>query len=461
MVDTAQQDVLIANGESQGTRTVLSVLAARGTRGTVTRDAESALAKLDRGSWDLLLADLALAGQRDHQLVRRAKEGPGDLPVVILSDRGPVGAVAAAMRAGCDDCLVRPLERESVELVLDTFVPNHAVPVAGGGEGEARWRIAGCSGPILEAVRLARKIAPTTVPVLLTGESGTGKELIAHLIHRHSARRDGPYVKVNCAALSESLLESELFGHERGAFTGAVSQRKGRFERAHGGTLLLDEISETGPRLQAELLRVLEHQDFERVGGGESIRADVRVICTSNCDMVAAVEKGRFRRDLYYRICGVHLKIAPLRDRPEDIEALAWHFVNQYAGEVPRRIGRLDEETLDALKRYSWPGNVRELRNVVRTALILGHGEALALHGSQVLLPVRSVRDRVESDSLSLQELERRAIFEALRRTKSHQAKAADLLGITDRTLREKLRRYRQSGQTQPTGEGRWIMEPA
>ena len=461
MIDKAQQDVLIVNDESPSTRTVLAVLAGRGIRGTVARDAKTALAKLDGASWDLMFADLDLAGRQEYQLVRRARESQPDLPLVIVSDNGSVRPVVAAMRAGCEDCIVRPLKKEAVESVLDTYVPNHAVGVAAGEEGESRWQIAGRSDPLLEVVRLARKIAPTTVPVLLTGESGTGKELIAHLIHRHSTRCDAPYVKVNCASLSESLLESELFGHERGAFTGAVSQRKGRFERADGGTLLLDEISETGPRLQAQLLRVLEHQDFERVGGSEPIHADVRVICTSNRDLVAEVAKGRFRRDLYYRVCGVHLKIAALRERPDDVETLVWHFVNQYAGEVRRGIRRLDKNMLDALGRYSWPGNVRELRNVVRTALILGDGEALSLHGSQVLSPVRSGADRVESDSLSLQELERRAIFEALRRTKSHQAKAAHLLGITDRTLREKLRRYRQDELPEPAGESRWITEPA
>jgi DNA-binding NtrC family response regulator len=255
-------------------------------------------------------------------------------------------------------------------------------------------------------------------------------------------------------------LESELFGHERGAFTGAVQQRKGRFERAHGGTLLLDEISETSPRLQAELLRVLEQQDFERVGGSELVRVNVRVVCTSNRDLAAEVQRGCFRRDLYYRISGIHLTVPALRQRKADLPVLVWHFVNLYAREVRRRVDRLDPAMLEAFERHTWPGNVRELRNVVRTALILGEGPTLTLAKGQDLARGTLTGGATAGTSLSLQELERQAIFEALRRTKSHQAKAAMLLGITDRTLREKLRRYRQDGQSQPVGEASWLADP-
>ena len=333
---------------------------------------------------------------------------------------------------------------------------------------DATPEIAGTSPALMDVLAVARRVAPTSVPVLLTGESGTGKELIAEFIHRHSRRVDGPYVRVNCAALSESLLESELFGHERGAFTGAVSQRKGKFERADGGTLLLDEISETSPRLQSQLLRVLEQQEFERVGGCENVCVNVRVVATSNRDLVAEVAAARFRRDLYYRLGGVHLSIPPLRDRPEDIAPLVWHFVQLYGPEVGRSVRQLDEEMLRLMSRCAWPGNVRQLRNVVRTALILGVGERLSLdhspalvaelQGDAVVRPVAAGAAYTSGDvagaagvplsdtvNLSLQDVERRAIFEALRRTQSHQARAAKLLGITDRTLREKLRRYRQA----------------
>jgi DNA-binding NtrC family response regulator len=298
-------------------------------------------------------------------------------------------------------------------------------------------------------------VAPTSLPVLVCGESGTGKELISQYIHHHSRRANGPFVRVNCAALNESLLESELFGHEKGAFTGAVGRRKGRFERADGGTLLLDEISETTGRLQAELLRVLEGQDLERVGGSETIHVDVRVIATTNRDLGRQVRDGRFRADLYYRISGLRLEVPALRDRAEDIPALVAHFVARYAGQTDRRIAEIDRELLETFSAAAWPGNVRQLRNAVRTLLALGTGPVLRLDDAPHLrAELETGGGPYRSDaagSLKLQDLERKAIFEALRRTEDHQAKAARLLGITDRTLRSKLRRYRSETADQPS----------
>ncbi len=291
------------------------------------------------------------------------------------------------------------------------------------------------------------------MPVLIAGESGTGKELLSYLIHDSSSRRSGPYVRVNCAALSDSLLESELFGHERGAFTGAYTQRKGRFELAHGGTLLLDEISETCPRLQAELLRVLEQQDFHRVGGMQSVCVNVRIISTTNRDLTAEVEAKRFRRDLYYRLAGLTLKVPPLRERPEDIPVLVWHFVNLYASEVRRRITELDRELLEAMAAQPWPGNVRQLRNVVRTAMVMGEGPCLSIEDLGAMKEDLLAPAAPAGMSLQLDEMERQTILKALERTQRNQVKAARLLGITDRTLREKLRRYREDGLLACVGE--------
>ncbi|MCP4377237.1 MAG: sigma-54-dependent Fis family transcriptional regulator [bacterium] len=325
--------------------------------------------------------------------------------------------------------------------------------VATDGETSRRYEIAGSSDGLMEVVSVARKVAPTSAPVLITGESGTGKELVSCLIHGESDRADAPYIYVNCAAISESLLESELFGHEKGAFTGAHERRAGRFERADGGTLLLDEISETTPKLQAELLRVLEQQDFERVGGSETVKVNVRILSTSNRNLAQEVTRGKFRKDLYYRLGGIHLFLPPLRDRCSDIQEIIWHFVNLYASETNRQITKLDKKMLNVLEQYDWPGNIRQLRNVIRTALILGEGTTLSLDGVPPLGADFQSEQEQESSTLHLREIERRTILEALRRTQRNQVKAASLLGISDRTLREKLRRYKNAGQLQPAGE--------
>jgi DNA-binding NtrC family response regulator len=459
MTEKVYQNVLIANTDPPTTRAALEVLARRGIRGTVVGQWQAAEERIASRDWDMVLADAGPDDDEALKFLRAVKAELPELPVVMLGGGASVRQAVRVVRAGCEDFLVKPVGPDVLVALFEALLPSHEVPLAAAAEESSRclYRIVGRSGELLELMGVARKVAPTSMSLLITGESGTGKELISYYVHVHSRRARGPYVRVNCAALSESLLESELFGHERGAFTGAYAQRKGRFERAHGGTLLLDEISETTPRLQAELLRVLEQQDFERVGGSELVRVNVRVICTSNRDLAAAVRQRRFRDDLYYRISGTCLAVPPLRRRAEDIGPLVWHFVNLYAREVRRRIERLDADMLEAFSQYSWPGNVRELRNVVRTALVLGDGPTLSLAEGQRL--GAGGRATAGPASLSLQELERRAIFEALRRTKSHQAKAARLLGITDRTLREKLRRYRRDGQLEPTGEARWLVE--
>jgi len=385
-------------------------------------------------------------------------------------------AAVRAIQAGCCNFLVKPLNREAVEYVLQTLLPNHRVAtVASAQEGNRLlYQIVGKSAKLAQSVALAERIAPTSVPVLISGESGTGKELISLLIHHKSKRAPGPFVRVNCAALTDTLLESELFGHEKGAFTGAYVQRKGRFEQAHGGTLLLDEITETPPAFQAKLLRILEQQEFERVGGNENIRVNVRIISTTNRDLLQEVQAGRFRTDLYYRLSAARVVLAPLRKRLEDLPELIWHFVNLYAREAQRRIETLDATMMEIFAKYHWPGNVRQVRNVVLTSLILGAGPTLSLadvswlfdelqpvtqhdvsHGNPSQTTNVSALSREFSQpsrvgGIPLAELERQAILETLRQTSGNQTKAAKVLGISDRTLREKMRRYRKQERLQP-----------
>ena len=463
MTQLVYDNVLLVEAEAATTRLLLEVLAARGIRGTVARDLKTADERFEQGRWDLVIADLDVPGG-GLEVVRRVKAREPELPVVMLGTEPGVETTVRVMREGCDDFLVKPLERPVIEHLLDRLVPNHSVATAEAAEidGRCLYRIVGRSPNLHRAVALAKKVASTSVPVLICGESGTGKELLAHLVHHASRRSLGPYMRVNCAAVSETLLESELFGHERGAFTGAIVQRKGRFELAHGGTLLLDEVTETGPRLQAELLRVLEHQDFERLGGSQQISVNVRVVSTTNRDLAAMAKAGQFRTDLYWRLAGVRIHIPPLRHRKEDIPLLVWHFVNRFARETQRAVAQLDPEMMELFYRCDWPGNVRQLRNVVRTALIFGSGEVLSLAEAPWLqVELARTDGGPEPRSLRLRDVERRTILEALRITDSHQAKAAELLGITDRTLREKLRRYRREPYLDETGEKQWLKAPA
>ncbi len=488
-------NVLIVDNNQQSVRFLLEILARKGIRGIIADNKKAAVNFFDRSDYDLVFVAIQIDLPKDgFELVHEIKMNSPDLPVIMMCETGEQKArnqqqildvAVNAVNAGCCNFFIKPLDCEKIENLLDTFLPNHAVSTADCAQEGAQplYRIVGKSAKLVQTVNLAKKIAPTSAPVLISGESGTGKELISFLIHHHSRRTRGAYIRINCAALSDSLLESELFGHEKGAFTGAHAQHKGRFEMAHGGTLLLDEISETPPRFQSKLLRVLEQQDFERVGGNDSIRVDVRIISTTNKDLLREVAQGLFRQDLYYRLSSVRLIIPPLRQRSEDLPDLVWHFVNLYTRQVQRQITKLDPAMMDIFAKYHWPGNVRQLRNVVLTSLILGTGPTLSLadvswlfdelqplpqennlsilhqnETEQNELPYQArefndanrvlVRDDQTAISglagLPLAQVERRAILDTLRHTSGNRTKAAKILGISDRTLREKIRRYHQ-----------------
>ena len=391
-------NVLIADDDSELARFMLEILARKGLRGHLANDKDSAISFISKGSCDLVFtSDIIsrrtnLSGrlQDGFELLEKIRANWPELPVIMMTKARVLSQKklqlhiemsVKAIRRGCSDFLVKPLDYVKIDNLLDTYLPNHSVSTIASSHEDTRclYRIIGKSTKLIQTVDLAKRIAPTSAPVLISGESGTGKELLSYLIYQKSKRAQGSYVKINCAALSDSLLESELFGHEKGAFTGAYAQRKGRFEMAHGGTLLLDEITETPIRFQAKLLRVLEQQDFERVGGNESVRVDVRIISTTNKDLLQEVRQGRFRQDIYYRLSGVRLVVCPLRERKDDLHDLVWYFVNLYAREVHRRITKLDTAMMDIFAKYHWPGNVRQLRNVVRTSLILGIGQTLSL----------------------------------------------------------------------------------
>ena len=475
-------NVLIADNDPELAQFILKILARKGIRGHLVDDKKSALAFIEKGNCDFLFTSdvidprVSMSGRPydGFKLLDTVKENWPELPVVMITQAPRPGAqylqaiVETAVKAvhkGCCDFLIRPLEAQKVETLLDTFLPNHSVSTIASAHEDTHclYRIVGRSANLVQTVDLAKRIAPTSAPVLITGESGTGKEMMAYLIYQKSKRAQRPYIRINCAALSDSLLESELFGHEKGAFTGAYTQRKGRFEMAHGGTLLLDEISETAISFQAKLLRVLEQQDFERVGGNESVKVNVRIISTTNKDLLQEIERGRFRHDLYYRLSGARLAVCPLRERKEDLSDLVWYFINLYAREVNRHITQLDPTMMDIFAEYHWPGNIRQLRNVVRTSLILGVGQTLSLADTSWLFdelqPLAqhecekddpSLRKFTHDDSglggIPLEQIEQRAILDTLRQTGGNKTKAAKVLGISDRTLRDRIHRYRREG---------------
>jgi len=491
--------VLIVDDEPETIRLMLEILARKGIGAQLAGDRRAAVEALDRNGCDLVFLSTQL-GQDSEQpnpldLIHEIRSRAPETPIVVMARPGEESddadllhcgtqAAVQAILAGCRDFLLKPLKRETVERLLEALLPNRPVATADCAQEADRclYQIVGRSPELMRTIALAERIAPTSVPVLVSGESGTGKELVALLLHHKSRRALGPFVRVNCAALSDTLLESELFGHEKGAFTGAYAQRKGRFEMAHGGTLLLDEISETPLRFQAKLLRILEQQEFERVGGNENVKVNVRVISTTNRDLVQEVQAGRFRADLYYRLSTARIVLAPLRERREDLPELVWHFVNLYAREASRRINELDPPMMDIFAKCPWPGNVRQLRNVVLTSLILGLGATLSLADVSWLfdeLPpltqhhtncglkiadcelkeadasnpqseIRNPKSQMVVGGRSLADLERQAILETLRQTSGNQTKAAKVLGISDRTLREKMRRYRGQQCLQP-----------
>ncbi len=459
--ETVMSNVLILEPDSHQAAQLLEELARRGIRGTVAVSDTQATSRIERIRWNLIFVAesfLTLYSHAAESILRTIRTSNPEAPLVLVASEDSSRKALEALRKGYAEFLVKPVDRRKAEGVLDCFVPAH--PYAAMDyiypAGTAVC-IAGHSAALRQTVDLAKRAAPTSAPILIEGESGTGKELLAQLIHENSRRSEGPFIKVNCAALTESLLESELFGHEKGAFTGALFSRKGRFEAAHGGTLLLDEITETPAAFQAKLLRAIEQMCFERVGGNDPVYVNVRILSTTNRPIVRAVEQGTFRADLYYRLSGIRLMVPPLRQRQEDIVQLVWLFVNEFAAESARRITAIDRQTLHLFEQYRWPGNIRQLRNMVRSAMILGSGEVLSVQQIPWLLD--EIREGLEAEikqscsfadlaGVSLEELERRAILDTLDRQQGNQSQAARILGISDRTLREKVKRYR--GQQEP-----------
>ena len=420
--------------------------------------------------YDLVLTDLRMPGLDGIELIREISRLCPGLPTVLITAHGTIESAVQAMREGAVDFLVKPCTPDSIDLVIQRIDHTRRLEleneylrseVVASGSSELIAR----SKSMLEILRSASRIASSKGTVLITGESGTGKERVAHFIHQDSPRRDGPFIRVNCAALPEQLLESELFGHERGAFTGAHKSRAGRFELADRGTLMLDEIGEISPAVQAKLLRVLEEEEFERVGGTTTMSVDVRVIATTNRDLPSEVSAGRFREDLYYRLHVLPIHLTPLRERPEDVLPLAEHFAEYYARQNGLAHPAFAENAREQLCAWSWPGNVRELENVIQRAVVLGQGEAIepqhllfgpsatppgaAKGGPTLVGGTRSVELSELGPLLAdkrLADIEREAILATISSAGGNKTEAARRLGVTARTLSNKMKLWRQMG---------------
>jgi len=413
----------------------------RGWRAALAENGRQALEQLRRGGVDVVITDLKMPGMDGIELLKSVKAVSPQTEVVMITGYGTVERAVEAMKLGAVDFVVKPFRRAILMEAVARAMSRQCDIAAQPDEEGPCPEIAGKSSAIREMVRLIVRIAPSAARVLVCGERGTGKELVADAVHRLSRRSDGPLVKVSCAALPETLLESELFGHERGAFTSAVEQRRGRFEVADGGTIFLDEIAQLSAAMQAKLLRVLQDGRFERLGSSETRSVDVRVIAASNVDLKGAVARGAFREDLYDRLNVVAIRVPPLRDRAEDIPLLANHFLRLYCERNGREIMGITRRALDCLAGFSWPGNVRELENVIERAVVVSKGDRIGVEDlPEWITDRRALPKHVRIPiGTSVREAERRLIEATLRQTRGDKSAAAALLGINRRTIYRKI----------------------
>lgn len=404
------------------------------------------LSIVSKGDIDLVVTDLRMDGMSGEEVLRRiTTETPG-IPVIVLTGHGSIDSAVEAMKNGAYDFLTKPLNLDQLNVIVKRALENrelslqHTMLKKELGEAVSFDRMIGTSADMRRLLELIKKVAPSRASVLITGESGVGKELVADALHSLSGRREKSFVKVHCAALSETLLESELFGHEKGAFTGADSMKKGRFELAHGGTIFLDEIGEINQTTQIKLLRVLQERTFERVGGEETIEVDVRVVAATNRNIEEEVKAGRFREDLYYRLNVVRLQVPPLRERKDDIPLLMDSFLKRFSEENSKSILGFENRARQALYRYDWPGNIRELQNCIESAVVMCSGKEISIEDLPPTISRFSGEGSISIPmGLSLDDAEKIIIKENLAFNNGNKTKTAEILGIERKTLAKKI----------------------
>lgn len=440
--------ILIIDDEEHMCWALARAMRQEGYEAVTATGGREGLALLNREGASLVILDLKMPDISGLEVLEQIKKSQPRLPVIMITAHGTIQTAIEAMKIGAADYITKPFDLDELKIVVKkTLQVSRLLTEVSFLRSELtkeHGEMIGESPAIMEVRRLIEKVAPTDATVLITGESGTGKEVAAVAIHRASSRQDGPFVAVNCAALPEHLLESELFGHERGAFTGATTRKLGRFQLADRGTIFLDEIAEMSPAMQAKLLRVIQDQTFERLGGTETLHVDIRIIAATNRNLEEAVHQGRFREDLYYRLNVIRLQLPPLRERRSDIPLLARHFLMRFRPLYRETV--ILPEAMELLQRYHWPGNVRELQNVIERALILAQGGPIGpehlpkeLQTSKTGPPVPF---QLPDEGIALDEVEKQLIIQALEKSGGNQTRAAALLHITRATLLYRMQKH-------------------
>ena len=451
MKDTLE--ILIVDDDAVHRRAVRLNMAGWGYSVTEADDGEEAVRQVRVRTFDLILMDIRMTKMSGLEALEQIKKIQPAVPVIIMTAYASVETAVSAMKMGADDYLTKPLNYDELQIKIARTAERRRLKSENEylkerlGEKFDRRNLIGQSKAMIRLLEMVEQVAATQATVLITGESGTGKEMIANAIHFNSSRREASFVKINCAALTETLLESELFGHEKGAFTGADRRREGKFVQADGGSIFLDEVSEMSPAMQVKLLRVLQERELTRVGGQDVVRVDVRLIAASNKDLKKEIREGRFREDLFYRLNVVALVLPPLRERSEDIPLMAQHFLKLFAQKNSKSISGFTPRAMQKLAGYAWPGNVRELMNAVERAVVLSRSDTvdedeLVFPMADQCLSPDAPRIAAATAGLPLEEVEKQSILEAMKAAGGNKSEAARRLGITRKTLRKKLEKY-------------------
>lgn len=442
--------ILVVDDEVNIRNALVTMLEKKGYQVRGVGTAEEALEQLEAGGMDLVITDMKMPGIGGMELLRRLKNQWPDTEVVVMTAYGSINTAVEAMRLGAYDYLTKPIDRERFPIVIDKALERHALATENKqlrDRLETRTRfdqMVGESEPLQRVYTLVEMVAESDVTVLLTGESGTGKELVARAVHHKSARANGPFVTLNCGALPENLFESELFGYEKGAFTGAMTTKVGRFELADAGTLLLDEVGELSLKSQVDFLRVLETKEFRRLGGTKLIKVDTRIIAATNRNLEEAVKQGDFREDLYYRLNVVPIRLPALRERADDIPLLVERFLAEFSSHHHREPKEVSREAMRLLRLYSWPGNIRQLRNLMERLVVTVKDPTIQPEHlpEEIQASKENARTMLVTLGSSLEEIEREAIRRTLAEVTNHREKAAKLLGISLRALQYKIKEY-------------------